>query len=137
MVSLFINGYAKISILERKREGDFMLTKEIIPSLLLILMGSIDCLTTVIGVLYSGAKELNPLMAGIVSTNMGAFLAVKIAATLFIAFTYILANRTLTKTQNKASKSFKYSYKLIKVAYAGIMVFMIIVVANNLLVLLK
>jgi membrane protein DedA with SNARE-associated domain len=114
-----------------------MLMKEIIPSLFLVLMGSIDCLTTVIGVLYSGVKELNPLMAGIVSTNIGAFLAVKIAATLLIAFTYILANRTLIKTPDKGSKSFRYSYKLVKVAYAGIMVFMILVVANNLLILLK
>ena len=113
-----------------------MLKTEVIPSFLLILMGSIDCLTTVIGVLYSGANELNPFMAGIVSTNIGAFLVVKIAATLLIAFTYILANRTLIKTQNKSSKSFKYSYKLLKVAYAGIMVFMVIVVANNLLILL-
>jgi membrane protein DedA with SNARE-associated domain len=113
-----------------------MLMKEVIPSLLLILMGSIDCLTTVVGVLYSGAKELNPFMVGIVSTNIGAFLVVKIAATLFIAFTYILANRTLIKTPNKSSKSFKYSSKVLKVAYAGIIVFMIIIVANNLLILL-
>ncbi|MGD0996610.1 MAG: DUF5658 family protein [Candidatus Bathyarchaeia archaeon] len=113
-----------------------MLKKAIIPSLLLIIMGAIDCLTTVIGVLYSGATELNPFMAGIVSTNIGAFLVVKIAATLFIAFTYILANRTLIKTPNKGSKSFKYSSKFLKVAYAGIMVFMVIVVANNLLILL-
>jgi membrane protein DedA with SNARE-associated domain len=122
--------------LSEKGEGDFMLMKEVIPSLLLILMGSIDCLTTVVGVLYSGAKELNPFMAGIVRTNIGAFLAVKIAATVLIAFTYILANKALIKTQNKGSKSFKYSYKVLIVGYVGIMVFMIIVVANNLLILL-
>ena len=40
-------------------------------------MGTIDCVTTVIGVLYSGAKELNPFMAGIVNSNVGVFLAVK------------------------------------------------------------
>lgn len=114
-----------------------MLIREIIPSLLLILIGAIDCVTTVIGVVYSGAKELNPFMAGFASTNIGAFLAVKIAATLFIAGTYLLANRTLIKTKNKNTRSFKYSYNLIKFAYVGIMVFMIIVVANNLLVLLK
>lgn len=114
-----------------------MLIREIIPSLLLVLMGAIDCVTTVIGVVYSGAKELNPFMAGFANTNIGAFLAVKIAATLFIAGTYLLANRTLIKTQNKNTRSFKYSHKLIQVAYVGIMVFMIIVVTNNLLVLLK
>ena len=113
-----------------------MLKTEAIPCFFLILMGSIDCLTTVIGVLYSGATELNPVMAGIVSTNIGAFLVVKIAATLFIAFTYFLANRTLAKSQNKSSRSFKYSHKILKVTYASIMVFMVIVVANNLLILL-
>jgi len=113
-----------------------MLKTEVIPCFLLIFMGSIDCLTTVIGVLYSGATELNPFMAGIVNTNIGAFLVVKIVATIFIAFTYLLANRTLIKTPNKGSKSFKYSSKFLKVAYAGIMVFMVIVVANNLLILL-
>ena len=113
-----------------------MVRAEVTLSFFLILMGCIDCLTTVVGVLYSGATELNPLMAGIVSTNIGAFLVVKIAATTLIGFTYFLANRTLAKTKNKSSRSFKYSSKFLKFAYAGIMVFMVIVVANNLLILL-
>lgn len=119
-----------------KGEGVYMLKTEVFPSFLLIFMGSIDCLTTVIGVLYFGAVELNPFMAGIVSTNIGAFLVVKLAATILIAFTYILANKTLMKTQNKSTKSFKYSCKFLKVAYAGILVFLVIVVANNLIILL-
>ena len=61
-------------------------------------MGSIDCLTTVIGVLYFGAAEMNPLMADIVSTNIFAFLALKISATFLIGFTYILAKRSLNKS---------------------------------------
>ena len=113
-----------------------MLKKEVIPSLLLILMGAIDCLTTTIGVVYSGAKELNPLMAGIVSTNIGAFLVVKIAATMLIAFTYILAKRTLIKAPYKDTRSFKYSSRVLKIGYAGILAFMIVVVANNLIILL-
>ena len=113
-----------------------MQKKEAISSLLLVIMGLIDCFTTIIGVMYSGAKELNPFLAGIVSTNIGAFLVVKIAATMMIAFTYILANKILLKTPNKASKSFMYSSKVLKVAYFGILVFMIIVVANNMLILL-
>jgi hypothetical protein len=99
-------------------------------------MGSIDCLTTVIGVLYFGAAELNPFMTGIVSTNIIAFLALKISATFLIGFTYILAKSTLNKTMNKESKSFKYSNRLMKVTYAGLMVFLIIVVINNLTILL-
>ena len=99
-------------------------------------MGSIDCLTTVIGILYSGASEVNPLMARIVNTNIGVFLVVKLAATMLIASSYILANKILDKTQNKTSKSYKYSCKLLKVGYVGTIVFLFIVVANNLLIIL-
>jgi membrane protein DedA with SNARE-associated domain len=114
-----------------------MLTKGLVPSLILIILGTIDCLTTVIGVVYSGAKELNPVMAGLASTNVGAFLVVKIVGTVLIASTYVLANKALIKTPNKDSKSFEYSCKVVKFAYGGIMIFMTIVVANNLLILLR
>src|SRR5665648_418158 len=112
----------------------YALKSEVFPSFILILMGSIDCLTTVIGVLYFGAAELNPLMAGIVSTNIVAFLALKISATFLIGFTYILAKRSLNRTPNKESKSFKYSNRLMKVAYSGLMTFLLIVIINNLIV---
>ena len=109
---------------------------EIITSLLLILMGTIDCVTTIIGVGFSGASEENPIMAGIVSSNIGGFLIVKIAATMLIASTYIYARRTIMKTQNKTTRSFKLSYKFIKITYVGILAFLVIVVANNLIILL-
>jgi len=114
-----------------------MLRGETFTSFLIIFLGSIDCLTTVIGVLYFGAVELNPFLVGVVSTNIQAFLIIKIAVTVLIAFSCILASKTLMKTQNKTTKSFKYSYKLLKVAYAGIIVFLVIVVANNLLILMR
>jgi ABC-type multidrug transport system permease subunit len=100
-------------------------------------MGSMDCLTTAIGVLYFGAAELNPFLVGIVSTNILAFLALKISATFFIGFTFILARRTLNQTVDKSSKSFRVSRSLIKIAFAGLVTFMVIVVVNNLLVLLS
>jgi hypothetical protein len=114
----------------------FALKSDIFPSFILILMGSIDCLTTVIGVLYFGAAELNPLMAGIVSTNIVAFLVLKISATFLIGFTYILAKRSLNKTLNKESKSFKYSNRLMTIAYTSLMAFLFIVIVNNLIILL-
>ncbi len=109
---------------------------DVFPSFVLVLMGSIDCLTTVIGVLYFGAVELNPFLTGIISTSIIAFLALKISATFLIGFTYILAKRILNKAHNKESRSFKYSNRLMKVAYAGIVLFLMIVVTNNLTILL-
>jgi hypothetical protein len=114
-----------------------MLKKGAIPSLLIILMGTLDCITTIIGVSYSGAKELNPAMAAIISTNVGAFLVVKIAATAFIAFTYVFARKILMHMPNKSVRTLNYSFKLLTVAYAGVAGYLALAVANNLLILLK
>ncbi len=104
-----------------------------------MLMGSLDCITTVIGVLYHGAIELNPVMAGVVS-NIPLFAALKLAATVCIVGTYILANRILTSTAlNKTSKSFRYSNigrNIMNVVYVGLIVFLGAVVVNNFMVLL-
>ena len=108
---------------------------QVIPSILLIIMGTIDCITTVIGILYHGATELNPLMADIVSSNIGAFLIIKLAAVMIAASSFVLANKTLRNTQNECTKAFVYSSKLIKIASVGLLVFLAIVVTNNLLVL--
>jgi hypothetical protein len=122
---------------EREGEG-FMYTlkSEAFPSFFIILLGSIDALTTVIGVLYFGAAELNPFMTGIIGTNIMAFLAIKISATFLIAFTYILAKRTLNKAMDKSTKSFRNSSMIMKGAYAGVVIFLLITVINNFTVLL-
>jgi len=114
-----------------------MLRKEVIPSLLIILMGLIDCVTTVIGVFYSGDRELNPLMAGIVSSGIGTFLVVKIGATIFIALTYIFARQVLTRMPDKNGKAFRYSLKFLTFAYAMVICYLLLAVTNNLLVLIR
>jgi len=107
----------------------------VIPSFLIIFMGLIDCITTVLGVLYSGAKEMNPFMAGIVSSNIGVFMIVKIAATVLIAAAYLIANKTLMQSQDKSTKSFMYSRNLLKICYGVTITFLLVVVVNNLIIL--
>jgi uncharacterized protein YneF (UPF0154 family) len=114
----------------------YTLKAEILPSFLIILLGSIDCTTTIIGVIYFGASELNPLMMGIINSNIFVFLVLKISATFFIGFTYLLAKKTLNESMDKNTRIFKYSSKMMKGAYAGLMVFLIITIINNLAVLL-
>lgn len=113
-----------------------MSKKEFIPSILILIMGCIDCLTTIVGVVYSGAKELNPFMAGIVSTNVGAFLTIKIAATVFIALTYVFSRHLIMRLPRNG-KTFSYSFKMLNFAYFGLIAFLTITVANNLLILIK
>jgi len=114
-----------------------MLRKEVIPSLLIILVGSVDCVTTVIGVFYFGDKELNPFMASIISNGIGAFLAVKVGATIFIALTYIFARQILMRMPDKNGRTFRYSFKFLTFAYAGLFCYLFLAVANNLLVLIR
>jgi uncharacterized membrane protein len=108
----------------------------LIPSVLLVILGILDCLTTMIGVQWLGTTEKNPIMATLVNTNLAAFAAVKIAATIFVAFTYLLANRILMKTKEKNSKSFVFTSKFMKIAYLGITAFLVTVIANNLIILM-
>jgi hypothetical protein len=98
-------------------------------------MGSIDCITTVIGVLYFGAVELNPVLAGIVN-NIPLFMVLKLSATFCIGGTYILAKKILNSVSDKSAKSFRYSNILMNTAYAGLVVFLVAVVVNNFTVLL-
>ncbi len=98
-------------------------------------MGTIDCVTTVIGITFRGAAELNPFLSGI-ANNIPAFTILKLSATLCIAGTYILANKFLNQAPDKTTKSFRYSSYGMKAAYVGLVVFLAIVVVNNFSVLL-
>jgi hypothetical protein len=105
------------------------------PMFLIVLMGSMDCLTTVIGILFFGAVELNPFIAGVVSTNLPAFVVLKLSTTIFVCLVFIQAEKVLMKTPNKATKSFNYTHKLLKLTYVGVIAFLAIVVFNNLIAL--
>lgn len=103
----------------------------------LIFMGAMDCLTTVIGTVYFGTQELNPIIAGLVNTNLPAFVAVKLAVTISVGVVFVLAERALLSNSNVNDKSFKVAYVTLRVASAGIVVFLLLVVINNIMVLLS
>ena len=105
------------------------------PTLMLALMGSMDCLTTVLGILYFGAIECNPLIAGLVSTNIGAFIILKLTSTVLVCIIFVQAEKILMKTQNKESKAFSRTRRLLKISHVGVTVFLVVVVINNLIVL--
>ena len=114
-----------------------MLRVKAFPSLLIVLVGSLDCITTVIGILYFGAVECNPFLAGMVSTNLPAFIILKSVTTVFVGLIFYQADKILMKTQDKHSKAFKWTRHLLKAAYVGIVVFLVVVVANNITVLAR
>jgi hypothetical protein len=114
-----------------------MLGTRAYPTLLLVLMGTMDCFTTVVGIRQFGAIELNPLLAGVVNTNIVAFIALKLASTLFICLTLIQAQKILMTTRDKTTRAFSWTQKLIKIANAGAIIFLLIVVVNNVVVIVR
>jgi len=119
----------------KERRKIILESTQALPSVFLIFLGSMDCLTTVIGTLYYGTRELNPVLAGLVSSNLPAFVFVKLAVTVSVGLIFILAQKTLMKASNKCSLSFRIALQTLKIAYLSIILFLSIVVANNLLVL--
>lgn len=120
---------------EKEKASMYSIRSAVLPSFILVAMGTIDCVTTVIGTLYFGATESNPVMATVVG-NVPLFMALKLAATFCIAGTYVLANKILHNTTDKTAKSFRVGSKIMKGAYTGLIVFLVAVVVNNLIVLI-
>jgi hypothetical protein len=49
----------------------------------------------------------------------------------------VQAEKILMKTTDKTTRAFKWTHKLLKTAYVGVIVFLVVVVANNVLVLMN
>ncbi|MCL2359100.1 MAG: DUF5658 family protein [Nitrososphaerota archaeon] len=96
-----------------------------------------DCATTAVGTHYFGTQELNPLIADLVHSNLPAFIVIKITVTVAVGVIFVVAEKTLKNNKNKTDKSFKIAHNTLKAAYIGIMMFLGIVVANNIIVLLR
>jgi hypothetical protein len=61
-----------------------MLKKELLCCFALILMGALDWLTTVTGVLCFGAVEINPLFAELTRTNVLVFSEIKLTIVVLV-----------------------------------------------------
>jgi hypothetical protein len=124
-------------IVDQIGEGKHMMKVRTYPTLLLALMGFLDCITTVVGIIYYGAVELNPLMSGVVTTNIAAFVVLKLATTVSVCLIFIQADKILMKSGNQASRTFTWTKRLLRLATAGVIAFLCLTVANNLIVLIN
>lgn len=122
----------KETLPERKNGGNSILSSKTAPSLL-ILMGSMDWLTTIVGIIYFGAVEGNPFLAGLARTNLAAFSAIKLGTAFFVGFLFYQAQKTLSRTENKKSKGFVGMRFLLIGAYLASLIFLSFAVLNNVL----
>jgi hypothetical protein len=105
-----------------------------VPIYALLLMGSLDCLTTVIGIFYFGAIEANPFMANMTSTNLPAFTALKLSTTLAVGLLFYGAGKILLRTSDKTSKPFKLTNALLRSVCVILTGLLLVAVINNMLV---
>lgn len=108
-----------------------------IPSLAILLMGSMDWLTTVVGINYFGAVEANPFIAYIAHQSLPAFTVVKLFTTLIVGLVFYQANKCLLKTNDKTTKSFKWTRLILRTAYIGATAMLLVAVINNLLIVFQ
>ncbi len=100
-----------------------------LPSLL-VLMGSLDWLTTVIGIRYFGAVEGNPFLSALTETNLLAFTAVKLGTVFFVGFLFYQAEN-LSKAENQDRNASKWIHLILKSAYIASVAFLVFAVLNN------
>jgi len=68
-----------------------MLKKELLLFSAIILLGVLDWLTTVTGLFFYGAAEVNPLLSGLTKSSMILFSVVKLSAVILIGFAFYKA----------------------------------------------
>ncbi len=111
-----------------KEAIDYMVKREILFCTTLIFIGTLDFLTTIVGIEFFGATETNFLLAGLTQTNILLFSAVKITAITLTALLFYKAE-TKVKITNQISPIAK---KFLKSGYATCLLVLSFVVLNNL-----
>lgn len=104
------------------------------PSLALFFMGYADWLITIVGVVYLGAVETNPLFAEMTKANLAGFTAIKLNATIFMGVLCYLGDRMLLRLKDENSKSYRVSRIILRTGYLITVGFLLATILNNLIV---
>jgi hypothetical protein len=104
-------------------------------SRLLLLMETIDCITTVIGIMYFDAIECNVPMASIISANTQALVVIKLTTTVFAHLIFYTGKQYPQRKTQQNQHTFTAIQELLKMALTNGIASLFIVVPNNLLFL--
>ena len=100
-------------------------------SSLLVLMGSLDCLTTIIGIVGFGAVEGNPVLGGLARSNLAVFTAIRLGSAFLVGLLFYLAEKSLNHVGTPDSRDVKLVRIIVNAAYAVSVGFLAFVVLNN------
>lgn len=104
-----------------------MVKREVLFCTTLVLIGTIDWLTTIVGVVFFGATETNPLLAGLTQSNLFIFSTVKLLAVALAGLVFYKAE-TKAKITNKVPP---FAKNLLNSGYVISLFTLTAVVANN------
>jgi len=96
-------------------------------------MGFLYWLTTVLGILYFGAVELNPLFAGIIDSNILVYSGIKLSTSVLIGFLFY-KGYTIEKTLGINSHLGKL---FLGSGYFASLMALTVVVANNIIAVVR
>jgi hypothetical protein len=105
----------------------YMVKKALVFATTIILIGTLDWLTTIVGIVFFGATETNPLLSNFTQTNMLAFSTIKLAAITVTGLLFYKAE-TKSKVSNEISPHVK---KIVNSGYLISLFALSAVVFNN------
>jgi hypothetical protein len=110
-----------------------MLKKELVFFSAIITVGFLDWLTTVTGVLFTGATEVNPLLSGLTRSSMLLFSLVKLSAVVLIGFAFYKAAAISTRL----TSDWHFTKRFLDGGYSLTFLAITAIVANNMITIFR
>jgi hypothetical protein len=110
-----------------------MLKKELVFFSAIILMGFLDWLTTVTGVLFLGATEVNPLFSELTKSSMIIFSVVKLSTIVIVGLAFYVASAISRSTSNAGH----FTRRFLNGGYSLTFLTLTTVVANNMVAVFR
>jgi hypothetical protein len=110
-----------------------MLKKELLLFSAIILLGFLDWLTTVTGVIFFGAAEANPLLSGLTKSSIILFSVVKLSAVLLIGFAFYKA----TAISKSGTNDWHLTRRFLYGGYSLTFLALTAVVASNMIAIFR
>ncbi len=110
-----------------------MIRKSHIALSAIVLVGFLDWATTISGILFFGATEINPILSGLTQSSLLMFSIVKLTA---ITITATLFHKATTLTGLYTCKT-DFTSRFLKGVLAITLLMLLIVVSNNLATILR
>jgi len=99
----------------------------------LILIGFLDLVTTIVGVAFFGATEVNPLFSGLIQTNIMLFLVIK-ASTVMLTGVLFYKGASIAETSHDGPN---YGPRFLEIGYFTSLTLLTFIAANNILTIFQ